>query len=70
MDQKTELAAHETTELHEIIKSLTTEVKVLQQFSQLAKEQQTKTFIMNTINIKQNQKGELEQFIKAKGILQ
>ncbi|KUO62576.1 MAG: hypothetical protein APF84_02170 [Gracilibacter sp. BRH_c7a] len=70
MDQKTELAAHETTELHEIIKSLTTEVKVLQQYSQLAKEQQTKSLITNAINVKQNQRGELEQFIKAKGILQ
>ncbi len=66
----TELAAHETTELHEIIKSLTIEVKVLQQFSQLAKDQQTKSFITNAINVKQNQRGELEQFIKAKGILQ
>lgn len=69
MDQKTKLAPHETLELHEIIKSLTTEVKILQQYSQLAKEQQTKSFIMNAINIKQNQRGELEQFIKEKGIL-
>lgn len=69
MGQKTKLAPHETLELHEIIKSLTTELKILQQYSQLAKGQQTKSFILNAINIKQNQRGELEQFIKEKGIL-
>ena len=70
MHHHTLFAEHETMELHEMIKSLTVEIKMLQQFSHIAKEPQTKSHIVNCINTKQNQLGELEQFIKAHGIIQ
>ena len=69
MDQNT-LTAHETMELHEMIKSLTIEVKLLQHYSQSAKEAQLRSYIINSISTKQSQLGDLEQFIKANGILQ
>lgn len=69
MDQNT-LTAHETTELHEMIKSLTTEVRLLQHYSHNAKETQLKSYIINSIAAKQSQLSDLEQFIRTKGILQ
>lgn len=68
--EQNKLSAHETTELHEMIKTLTTEVKVLQHYSHNAKETQLRSYIINSIGTKQSQLSELEQFIKANGILQ
>ena len=70
MEQNAKLAAHETLELHEMVKSAVNEVKVLQQYCQLAQGSQLKSYIIDCTNIKQNQIRDMEQFIKDHGILQ
>lgn len=70
MGENIKLAAHETTDLHEIIKSSVLEIKALQQYYQQAKEPQTQSLIQNCLSLKQSQAEELQQFVKTQGILQ
>jgi NAD-specific glutamate dehydrogenase len=70
MSENTQLAVHETMELHEIIKCSVVELKALQQYYQQAKEPKTQSLIQNCINSKQNMVQELERFSKSHSILQ